>query len=117
MDWTEKLMIVLPDKIKNLDLMYHGTLADLYPDIETGSHWHEEVYQRLAIEERFGMEENEPSCINDVPREGFVLRIEGDKTAEAFKCKCQAFLSRESEMISEIASGKGELDGEMAETY
>lgn len=117
MDWTEKLMIVLPDKIKNLDLMYHGTLTDLYPDIETGSHWHEEVYQRLAIEGRFGMEENEPMCQNEVPREGFVLRVEGDKTAEAFKCKCQAFLSRESEMISEIASGKGELDGEMAETY
>lgn len=118
--WTEGLREVadeLRDKVRPMNIMYRGTLSDLYPDIDVDSHWHEEVYKRLSTEPRFGMEGDEPECTNVVPREGFVLRIEGDKVAEAFKCKSIRFLRRESELMSSIAEGNGELDPEMEEAY
>ena len=47
------------------------------------------------------MEQNEPKCRNDVPREGIVLRIANDPLKEAFKLKCNKFLAMEGKMIDE----------------
>ena len=115
-DWTEKLVKEHPeiaDRIHVIDLLYHGTLGDLYPNISYMDHWHENVLEALRNEkERFNMEKNDPICRNKVPFEGIVLRIDDDELAEAFKLKCQKFLSKEREEID-----KGEVDMEMVDAY
>lgn len=114
--WTEKLVKDHPeiaDRIHVIDLLYHGTLADLYPNISYMDHWHENVLEALRNEkERFNMEKNDPICKNKVPFEGVVLRIDNDEFAEAFKLKCAKFLSKEREEID-----KGEVDMEMLDNY
>ena len=115
-EWTEKLVKDHPeiaDRIHVIDLLYHGTLADLYPNLSLMDHWHENVLESLRNEkERFNMEKNDPICKNKVPFEGVVLRIDNDEFAEAFKLKCQKFLSKEREEID-----KGEVDMEMLDNY
>ena len=115
-EWTEKLVKDHPeiaDRIHVIDLLYHGTLADLYPNISYMDHWHENVLESLRNEkERFNMEKNDPICKNKVPFEGVVLRIDNDEFAEAFKLKCAKFLSKEREEID-----KGEVDMEMIDNY
>jgi len=115
-EWTEKLVKGHPeiaDRIHVIDLLYHGTLADLYPNLSLMDHWHENVLESLRNEkERFNMEKNDPICKNKVPFEGVVLRIDNDEFAEAFKLKCQKFLSKEREEID-----KGEVDMEMLDNY
>ena len=115
-EWTEKLVKDHPeiaDRIHVIDLLYHGTLADLYPNISYMDHWHENVLEALRNEkERFNMEKNDPICKNKVPFEGVVLRIDNDEFAEAFKLKCAKFLSKEREEID-----KGEVDMEMLDKY
>lgn len=115
-EWTENLVKEHPeiaDRIHVIDLLYHGTLGDLYPNISYMDHWHENVLEALRNEkERFNMEKNDPICRNKVPFEGIVLRIDNDELAEAFKLKCKKFLSKEREEID-----KGEVDMEMADAY
>ena len=102
----------LGDIIIDFPLMYHGTLADLHPEISTTEHWHENILEALKVEKRFLMEELEPMCINKVPREGFVIRKANDPIKEAWKLKTTAFGLREASQID-----KGEVDMEMAEGY
>ena len=115
-EWTENLVKEHPeiaDRIHVIDLLYHGTLGDLYPNISYMDHWHENVLEALRNEkERFNMEKNDPICHNKVPFEGIVLRIDNDELAEAFKLKCKKFLSKEREEID-----KGEVDMEMVDAY
>jgi hypothetical protein len=84
--------------IHPIDILYQGTLGDLYPDISETEHWHENVLEAIKNDkEHFGMEENEPLCtFNEVPREGIVIRISGDEFPEAFKQKCSSFLIGEA---------------------
>lgn len=102
----------LGDIIIDFPLLYHGTFAELYPEISTTEHWHENVLEALKVEKRFLMEELEPMCINKVPVEGFVVRKANDPVKEAFKLKCFRFLEKERAAID-----AGEVDMEMAEGY
>jgi hypothetical protein len=102
----------LGDIIIDFPLMYHGTLAELYPEISTTEHWHENVLEALKVEKKFLMEQMEPMCINKVPREGFVIRKANDPIKEAWKLKTTAFGLREASQID-----KGEVDMEMTEGY
>ena len=102
----------LGDIIIDYPLMYFGTFAELYPEISTTEHWHENVLEALKIEKRFLMEELEPMCINKVPREGFIVRKAKDPVKEAFKLKSFRFTDREAKQID-----AGEVDMEMAEGY
>lgn len=115
-EWTERLVKDHPeiaDRIHVIDLLYHGTLANLYPDISLENHWHENVLEAMRNDKKhFNMEKNDPICKNKVPFEGIVLRIDNDELAEAFKLKCQKFLSKEREEID-----KGEVDMEMVDAY
>ena len=115
-DWTVKLLKQHPELKKNvrpITILYNGTLKDLYPDISTTEHWHENVLEAMRNDkEHFGMEELEPQCINKVPREGVVLRIAEDPVAEAFKLKSMRFLEKERDEVS-----KGQVDIEMADAY
>ena len=115
-DWTEKLIKEHPeiaDRIHVIDLLYHGTLADLYPTLSLTEHWNENVLEELRNDKKhFGMEKDEPLCENKVPREGLCIRIDDDETNENFKLKCQKFYDREKKLMDE-----GEVDIEMNDTY
>lgn len=102
----------LGDIIIDFPLLYHGTLAELYPEISTTEHWHENVLEALKVEKKFLMEQMEPMCINKVPREGFVIRKANDPIKEAWKLKCFRFLEKERSAID-----NGEVDMEMTEGY
>lgn len=115
-DWTEKLIKEHPeiaDRIHVIDLLYHGTLADLYPTLSVTEHWNENVLEELRNDKKhFGMEKDEPLCENKVVREGLCIRIDDDETNENFKLKCQKFYDREKKLMDE-----GEVDVEMNNTY
>ena len=95
----------LENQVDIVPLLYHGSLGDLYPEISTDHHWHENILAALKQESVFGMEALEPLCNNKTPREGIVLRIIGDPIAEAFKLKCISFLEKEAKQVD-----KGELN-------
>ena len=115
-DWTEKLIKEHPeiaDRIHVIDLLYHGTLTDLYPTLSLTEHWNENVLEELRNDKKhFGMEKDEPLCENKVVREGLCIRIDDDETNENFKLKCQKFYDREKKLMDE-----GEVDIEMNNTY
>lgn len=125
-DWTTKFIETVSqwddidentkwclDHIKPINVLYHGKFGDLYPEISTEEHWNENVLARLKSDkERFGMELDEPMCKNAVPREGIVIRIDDDTTAEAFKLKTDKFMGREAKEID-----NGAVDIEMDQSY
>ena len=78
--------------------LYYGYAKDLYPDLNTQEHWNENFLERLANDKNFYMEERSPDCVNNVPHEGVVIRIE-DNVAHSFKLKCFSFLSKEQKAL------------------
>lgn len=114
--FAEKLVMDYPElaaRMMPYTLLYHGTLAALYPNISTTNHWNENVLEAMKIDtEHFGMEQNEPLCKNKVPREGICLRIANDPVKECFKLKCSSFLIKESAEID-----RGNVDIEIADNY
>lgn len=114
--WTLKLINEHPElakRVKPLTILYKGTLGDLYPDIDKAEHWNENVLEAMKNDkEHFGMEENEPLCKKKVPREGIVVRINGDQMGEAWKLKTFKFLEREKGLMD-----KNQVDIEMADNY
>lgn len=113
--FTNQLMADYPElasRLHPIDILYHGTLKDLYPDLSTTEHWHENVLQALKQDKQtLGMEQREPLCKQKVPREGIVLRKDGDAVCEAWKLKTDAFFSREQKLID-----AGEVDMELMTT-
>lgn len=109
--WTRDLVAAHPEleeKTLFLTIAYHGRFGDLYPDLNEAQHWHENVLARMkADKEHFLMEEDEPLCKNKVPREGIVIRIDGDKFARAWKLKTARHYAKEAEQHD-----KGEVDTE-----
>lgn len=120
-EWTDKLIErmtmdgnVNKDRIHQIDILYKGTLADLYSDLNTDSHWHTNLLERMKNDkDNFGMELNEPLCtFNKVPREGIMIRINNDKFVRAFKLKTQSFMLKEA-----VSIDAGEIDIEMMDNY
>ena len=113
-NWTVKLINEHPElqgKVRPITILYQGTLKDLYPNISTTEHWHENVLEAMCNDkEHFGMEELEPLCKNSVYREGICVRKLQDPVAECFKLKSIAFLEKEGEAMSQ-----GQVDIEMVE--
>jgi len=121
-DWTTKLIEEheeLKDRITPINILYHGTLGDLYKELDTETHWHDNLLEYMRHDtKRFGMEKREPLCkSHKVFREGIVIRIDNDPISEAYKLKCNNFLLAESKLMSDIAEGKEEISQEMLETY
>lgn len=119
-EWTEHLIERMKSanddnwkRIHPIDLLYHGPLEDLYPELDTENHWHENLLKRMKDDERFDMEKNEPLCINEVPCEGIVIRKANDSVLRADKLKCTAFLIGEALRVD---SGDF-VDVEMAQGY
>lgn len=119
-EWTEMVIEKLRNegnydlaaKIHPIDIVYHGTLRDLYPEIPVDGDWGKNIVHALANESRFLMEQNEPMCRNAVPREGLVLRKMNDPLKEAFKLKTMKFRNKEAKAIDD-----GEVDIEMQAGY
>lgn len=115
-EWTEKLIEKYPeikDRIQVIPILYHGTLQDLYPNLDIHNHWNENVLEALKNDkEHLGMELLEPMCKNKVYREGVVIRIDNDPTAEAFKMKSNGFYGYEQKAVDE-----GNVDMEMEMYY
>ena len=117
--WTENLINVikkdgdeeLADRIHPIDILWHGTLHQLFPDIPVDQDWGSVVVHTLANKKDWYMEESEPLCDNKVPREGIVIRKYNDPLKEAFKLKTIQFKRRERELVDE-----GQVDTEMAES-
>lgn len=106
-DWTQ-------DWLKPIVILYHGTLSDLYPNIDKDHHWQANVLQAMKNDqEHFGMELNEPLCKNKVPREGIVLRIDNDPRPEAWKLKCEEFRIKVDDKVFSSSTP----DMESAEAY
>lgn len=100
-------------RIYPIDILYHGKLEDLYPELDITNHWHENFIEKLKNDkELFGMEELEPLCKNEVPREGLCIRIVNSKIPCCYKQKCNSFLFKEALMID-----SGEVDIEMSDNY
>ena len=110
-DWTVKLIDRMKEagddnwkRIHPIDILYHGTLSDLYPEIDEDNHWHENVLDKLKNDkDHFGMEDYEPLCVGcKVPREGIVLRIDDDPITEAFKLKTTSFALGEALLYDDV---------------
>ena len=95
-----------------LTLLYHGSLGDLYPELDRTNHWHENLLENMKVDKRFAIEDDEPLCKTKVPREGIVIRRCNDPVPEAFKLKGDRFYNREASQID-----AGEVDIEMEEWY
>lgn len=119
-DWTVKLIERMKEnndenykRIHPIDILYQGTLAELYPELDPAEHWNEECLKKMKTDkEHFGMEELEPLCNNEVPREGFVLRKVGSELPSAWKLKTCAFAFKEALLMD-----AGEVDMEMLDNY
>lgn len=114
-DWTVNLIKQHPELKEHLfplDILYKGTLGDLYPDVDRETHWQENILLKIQNEKKFFMEMKEPLCKNKVYREGIVIRILKDPVAEAFKSKTVRFKEWERGQVD-----AGIVDMEMADNY
>lgn len=119
LDWTNTTFndMDLDDprcKVMPMARFYHGSIRDLYPDVDYNSeNWRDEVLILMAKEKRFMMEELDQRCDPPVPREGVVIRRLEDREPAAYKLKCVAFKEREAKCID-----TGQIsDTEMEEAY
>lgn len=114
-EWTRNLVTEHPeiaDKVMFLEVLFYGKLKDLYPHLDTETHWHSNLLALMKSDkERFLMELDEPLCKNKVPREGIVIRKVGDPIARAWKLKSARHYGKEAE-----AHDKGEVDIEEIES-
>lgn len=85
---------------------YYGYAKDLYPDIEHDDEFGQHFIDRLGVESMFHMEQASPDCINKVPHEGLVIKIEDSRSA-AYKLKCFKFLEKETK---ELDNGRTNIE-------
>lgn len=120
-EWTLRLIERMKENnddtaswIHPIDILYNGLAEDIYPELDTENHWHENLLYRLKHDKkRFGMEEFEPLCTHySSPREGFVLRKNNDELQEAWKLKTEAFAFGEA-----VRMDAGDVDIEMLDNY
>lgn len=90
--WSKQVGLV---PVKEL---YYGIANNLYSEIIGHEDWSEEFIDKLANDPRFYMEQLSPSCKNNVPHEGLVIKNENMKS-EAFKLKCFKFLDKEGQEL------------------
>lgn len=83
-------------------VFYKGRAKDLFPELDTENHWHEEFVKKL--EEKY-LEKDCFMCKNQVPEEGIVIRKETLFEFRAYKLKSFRFLEWETEQLD-----KGEED-------
>ena len=83
-------------KVNNLTPVteyFYGYAKDLY-NIPLDNNWSDAFWDTMANDKNFYMECKSPSCSNNVPHEGLVIKKE-DMRSRAWKLKCFAFLNGE----------------------
>ena len=88
--------------------LWYGKAKDLYPDIPEDREWNNNFIDRLSNDKNFYMECLSPDCINKVPHEGVVFRLE-DNPNISLKLKCFAFISKEQNLLDK---GEGNIEDE-----
>lgn len=95
--WTKILKFHLDGEGKGDHIMiptviYSGYFGEMYPDIDQGSEqWNIDLLERMkGDKELIGMELQEPLCRMKAPREGIVIRRNGDPVPQAWKLKSAA---------------------------
>jgi hypothetical protein len=78
----------------NDTFIHYGVAKCVYPDLNIDNHWHENFIEKL---EKDFNEKNCCMCVNKVPEEGIILRIEKLEQYEAYKLKSKRFLLMESD--------------------
>jgi hypothetical protein len=87
--------------LKPVKELYYGKAKDLYPDLSTELHWHQNFIERLSNDkERFYMEVNSPDCFNKVPHEGIVIRNDSNGYP-AVKVKTKAHYLMETKELDD----------------
>ena len=94
--------------------LYYGIAGELYPELYQDCNgepmyeedWAQQFWETLANDEDFFMECNSPSCNNEVPHEGLVIKKE-DMIPRAWKLKCFAFLGKEQQSLD---SGQSDIE-------
>jgi hypothetical protein len=114
--WTVMVKNVLSSQQKFDDMrhlmcvriLYDGPFGNLYPNIERDGNWSLNLLEAMKNDTQLlGMEQQEPLCKMKAPREGVVIRINGDEVARAWKLKTKAH-----EEITKKAHDTGEHDME-----
>ena len=82
------------------DILYYLIQSEnsLESLLDKSNHWCENFIEKLANDENFFMEMNSPDCINKVPHEGIVIKID-DMKSRAWKLKCFKFINKEQELL------------------
>ena len=78
--------------------LYYGYAKNLYPKMRSTTNFSKNFIAKLAEDTNFYMEMNSPSCSNNVPHEGIVIKVE-DMIPHAWKLKCFAFLNKEQKEL------------------
>jgi len=83
--------------IKSVPELYYGYAKDLFPELSTTEHWHENFLEKLK--EKY-LEKDCDLCNNKVPAEGIVLRIEKN-ILEVYKLKSYRFFELSTKYLDE----------------
>jgi hypothetical protein len=88
--------------LKPVKELYYGRAKDLYPNLNTNQHWHENFLEKLKNDkENFYMELNSPDCYNEVPHEGIIIRNDSNSRIPALKLKTEAHYQMETKELDE----------------
>lgn len=92
LEYCRKKLIPAPETY------FYGKAKDLFPEISTENHWHENFLAKL--EETY-LEKDCHICRNKMPSEGVIVRIDKPNEFKALKLKSLAFLGYESKTLDE----------------
>lgn len=88
---------------------YYGLAKDLYPDLDpVDPNWNTLFWERMSNDKNFYMEMDSPDCVNKVPHEGIVIKVE-DMVPRAWKLKSFAFLNGEQKQLD---AGESNIEDE-----
>lgn len=95
--------------LEHVPEFYYGKAGKLFP-ISEEFHWHENFLKYL--EEKY-LDKDCFMCVNKVPEEGIVLKIDRTFDNEVYKLKSFRFLERETKLLDEgvVDIETGESDG------
>ena len=98
--------------LKAVRELYYGKAKDLYPELDTEQHWHQNFFEKLKNDkEKFFMECYSPNSYNQIPHEGIVIRNDSDNYMPALKLKTDMHYQWDSSQLD-----KGEIDIETSES-
>ena len=90
--------------LRHVPVHFVGKAKDMYPEIDTETHWHENFLNQLVND---FLEKDCDICVGKVPAEGVVVSRRTFDAFEPWKLKSLRFLERESK---ELDNGGGNLE-------